>query len=342
MYNSLKESGYYLFNQDDPFYNDICSTYTTENGTDIILNDRKEIIYINNGNISLCQTGCEKESYNSTTKKAKCLCPTQNNEIKAELSDSEDKFKVSKIAESFVDTLTYSNFLVLKCYKLVLNVKNIEKNIGRIFMTVIVFLSLVSLVFFCLFDFKKIIRYISIIFDFRMENGKNNKKLDNSFNNKNENRIPKVGAKKKDNKIIPRKKSSKNAIIVHKKEEKTLKINQKEKNKNCLTIKIDKNTNNINKKNKFSKKEPPKKKKINILKFKREKIDLYSGKNSEYNPTSKAFLHESNNNKNKKNIGENNHIININNLQIKNIGQGIKISTNQSKKNVNFFNKKKN
>ena len=27
LYNSLKESGYDLFNQDDPFYNDICSKF---------------------------------------------------------------------------------------------------------------------------------------------------------------------------------------------------------------------------------------------------------------------------------------------------------------------------
>ena len=44
LYNSLNESGYNLFDANDVFYNDICTPYTTENGTDISLFDRKEII----------------------------------------------------------------------------------------------------------------------------------------------------------------------------------------------------------------------------------------------------------------------------------------------------------
>ena len=43
LYDSLKDSGYNLFNQNDPFYKDICTSYTTENGTDLILVDRKEM-----------------------------------------------------------------------------------------------------------------------------------------------------------------------------------------------------------------------------------------------------------------------------------------------------------
>ena len=39
LYDKLKESGYNLFDENDTFYTDICSIYTTENGTDIILSD---------------------------------------------------------------------------------------------------------------------------------------------------------------------------------------------------------------------------------------------------------------------------------------------------------------
>ena len=34
IYDSLQKSGYNLFNLSDSFYNDICSTYTTGDGTD--------------------------------------------------------------------------------------------------------------------------------------------------------------------------------------------------------------------------------------------------------------------------------------------------------------------
>ena len=45
LYISLNESGYNLFHSNDSFYNDVCATYTTENGTDITLLDRKRLIY---------------------------------------------------------------------------------------------------------------------------------------------------------------------------------------------------------------------------------------------------------------------------------------------------------
>ena len=64
IYNRLSKSGYNLFDLEDDFYNDICSTYTTENGTDLTLADRKNIIYDTNGNITMCQEGCTFQSYN--------------------------------------------------------------------------------------------------------------------------------------------------------------------------------------------------------------------------------------------------------------------------------------
>ena len=44
LYESLSKSGYNLFDSNDSFYNDICTPYTSDNKTDIILSDRKNII----------------------------------------------------------------------------------------------------------------------------------------------------------------------------------------------------------------------------------------------------------------------------------------------------------
>ena len=68
LYSSLKDSGYNLFNSNDDFYNDICSKYTSVNGTDITMADRKNIIFNNNGNISLCQKSCSFENYDIKTR----------------------------------------------------------------------------------------------------------------------------------------------------------------------------------------------------------------------------------------------------------------------------------
>ena len=69
LYNSLSDSGYNLFNSNDSFYQDICTTYTTINGNDMLLSDRKKDIYSLSADISMSQTGCTLESYNSETKK---------------------------------------------------------------------------------------------------------------------------------------------------------------------------------------------------------------------------------------------------------------------------------
>ena len=74
LYDNLKESGYDLFNKSDPFYTDVCSIYTSENGTDLTLLDRNTEIFEKNGNISLCQTGCKLSYFNSKTKEIKCEC----------------------------------------------------------------------------------------------------------------------------------------------------------------------------------------------------------------------------------------------------------------------------
>ena len=121
LYDSLSKSGYNLFDSNDSFYNDICTPYTTENNTDIILLDRKNILYKNNGDKQLCQNGCDMKDYDSKTKKAKCECSVEEEKKDINLDDVKLQFNKKEIAQSFLTTLKNSNFLVLKCYKLVFN-----------------------------------------------------------------------------------------------------------------------------------------------------------------------------------------------------------------------------
>ena len=211
LYDNMKESGYNLFNENDSFYNDICSIYTSENGTDMTLNDRKNEIYNKSGKISLCQNGCELEYYNSTNRKAKCKCSPQINETKPSLNSSNYKFNLKIISDSFFTTLKYSNFLVLKCYKLAIYLSNIFTNIGRIFMTVIIILSLIISIIFCFYDNKKIDYYIKTII--------NNKK----------NKVPKKDKKTKNYKS----KCSASIKLINIKDN----IKNKNKNKNTNTKK---------------------------------------------------------------------------------------------------------
>ena len=146
LYDSLIESGYNLFDTEDDFYNDICAVYTSENRTDMTLEDRKKEIYSISGNITMCQTGCEFVSYNITTRKAKCDCDAQSQDTETNITKID--FKGDNLAKSFLSTLTNSNFLVLKCYKLVLNFSNFIKNKGRIIMTIFIIIFVKVLIIY--------------------------------------------------------------------------------------------------------------------------------------------------------------------------------------------------
>ena len=68
--NQLKEQGYDIFNSEDPFYNDICSSYNSQNETDVIIKDRKIDFY--NPNLSLCEENCEYKSFDVNTSRVNC------------------------------------------------------------------------------------------------------------------------------------------------------------------------------------------------------------------------------------------------------------------------------
>mgnify|MGYP006873012932 CR=1 FL=1 len=143
LYNMLSNSGYNLFNSSDSFYNDICSTYTTSNNTDILLYDRRMDIYKSTVNISLCQAGCEFQSYDTESKKAKCNCQIKKKEENLDLDLSNIKFDKNEMLDEFYKTLDNSNFRVLKCYKLAFSFIIFKTNIGSIIMTVLLIIFLI-------------------------------------------------------------------------------------------------------------------------------------------------------------------------------------------------------
>ena len=218
LYNSLSQSGYNLFDSNDEFYNDICTPFTSENGTDLILLDRKNIIYKNTGNLTLCQSGCELASYNSVNKKATCECSIHEEEEELNLNEMKTKFDTNSIADSFLNTIKNSNFLVLKCYKLVFNVKNISKNIGMIIMTIILLISIILIIIYSIKEKNKIKIFIESIlktkFFFLCYNNNNNIKKNKSRRYKS--KSLKVKNKRKKKIIHKRVKKKNNSISVFK------------------------------------------------------------------------------------------------------------------------------
>ena len=223
LYDSLSESGYNLFNSEDDFYNDICTTFTSANGTDMTLEDRKKEIFAASGNLSMCQVGCIFESYNKTTKKAKCDCEPQSNETETDMSKI--NFDKKDLGANFLSTLKNSNFLVLKCYKLVFDFSNIIKNKGRIIMSIILIMFLLLILVYWAKDRKKITVYIQSLIKSKIAHLNNSKQLKfDSLNlkdlkNKNKNiKMQNFPKKSKFNQKLNNKKNQKNKkVIINKK-----------------------------------------------------------------------------------------------------------------------------
>ena len=108
---NIDENNEFKYDPSSKYYNDICYTYTTENGTDIILDDRKNEFLKNN--MSLCESTCDYERYNSETKKASCNC-----EIKIKIPFiSEIVINKDLLRSKFVNIKNYINLNVMKCFK---------------------------------------------------------------------------------------------------------------------------------------------------------------------------------------------------------------------------------
>ena len=81
IYNNLIDQGYNPLDLNDKFYREICTPYTSENGTDVLLDDREEFIYSSLVNASLCPDGCDYSEYHADKKYIKCECGTNNTDI---------------------------------------------------------------------------------------------------------------------------------------------------------------------------------------------------------------------------------------------------------------------
>jgi len=127
---SFSDKGIDILNSSDPFFNDICYSYSTDEGSDMVLKDRVSDVY---QNFSICDSGCEYESINADQMTVACSCSVSNNIDSDESEDSNVNFK-SILFNLFED----STFGVVKCYKLVFNFSNKKNNIGFWLFTIII------------------------------------------------------------------------------------------------------------------------------------------------------------------------------------------------------------
>ena len=232
------------YNPKSGYYNDICYKTTSESGTDISLKDRRNEFTENN--MTLREENCDLIDYNYTNEKVKCSC-----DIKTNINPNYDfKFNVKEFYKNFIDINNIANINIIKCYKIVLNIKNLLYNYGFYIMAFIMFLFFLTIFIFCCVSYKKIkknLNYISIILN-------NNKSIEiQQTINRNKNLITKKNNKnqKKKTKNNMRGESKKNFNnSINKKYDSRNNINNGLKYRNNF-IKSTKNNDSLNKLNKI-------------------------------------------------------------------------------------------
>ena len=117
-----------MFDINDSFYQDICTPYNYKNNSDILLTDRIDYIY--NNDDSQCQDNCKFSNYFSNSRYINCTCEIDKDISKE--TEKIDKFVPKNIYQSFYYVLKYSNYEILKCFKLVFNITALTKNKGSI------------------------------------------------------------------------------------------------------------------------------------------------------------------------------------------------------------------
>ena len=213
----LKESGYDLYNPKDSFYQDICSTFTSDDGTDILLSDR-QLDYFEN--ISLCEDGCSYKGYDHNIEKAKCECS-----VKEEIKIEESKNSKNNLFSSF-GLENFSNIKVIKCFKLVFSKIGQKNNKGSyIFIALILSFMIISIIFH-VNQMRNIANVLRKVIE---SNFFNEKKRSSSFPPKKQNKRRNKKSKKNDN---PTRETQKEKLINEEKK----KTNFKKMNKNYKDI----------------------------------------------------------------------------------------------------------
>ena len=237
---SIDEDEVEKYDPNSDYYNDDCYAYTSENGTDIILNDRKnEYIY---NNLSLCENNCEFKGYDYQTKKAQCECVS-----KIEINLISEIISNENLLSNELSTLENSktNIGALKCVSLLFSKNGLIKNIGSYILFFTIILFSIGLFIFYKCGYHLIEQKIREIVELKTNNKKRNKDI---FNIKLNNKKKRKKIIKKNSLSNPSKKNkikkngnfseSKNQLSVPRSKNLLKPINTKKSNENEKNISI--------------------------------------------------------------------------------------------------------
>ena len=120
-------NGYDVFDANSPFYNDICTPFTNENGNDVLLDARRKDYY--DDNVKLCGNDCIFVGYNTGSKTYTCKCNVKG--TVGVVEDYKGEVEERKMPKNFKDLISKrSNIEVFKCSSQVFSAEGQKKNFG--------------------------------------------------------------------------------------------------------------------------------------------------------------------------------------------------------------------
>ena len=142
----IDTSELFKYDLNSDYYKDKCLSYTTEDGTDIILSDK--LNEYKNNNMSLCESTCSYSGYDVDNQQSGCICQVKNQmEAISDIIDKPDKLASPNISKEESSSGS-SNLLSLECSKALFSKEGLQKNISSYIIIGIIIYHLFSVLSF--------------------------------------------------------------------------------------------------------------------------------------------------------------------------------------------------
>ena len=171
---NLSESELYMMNPESNFYNDRCDKYTSENGTDMTLYDRKNEYNIKN--LSLCEYNCTFKEYDFNISRIKCDC-----KLNAGLNRL-DNINQEKLLNQLNANKNTLNLDVMQCTQILSSTEDIKTNPGFYLLIFILIIFIIIFIIFFIKGRKELKKKIDNVINkyFNKENINNKKNIESN------------------------------------------------------------------------------------------------------------------------------------------------------------------
>ena len=166
---SINKNMIYKYNPYNSYYNDFCNTTTTEYGTDLTLYDRRLEYNINK--YFLCQENCKFINYSAENELVLCKCKVEDRIV----------FNKTKLLNNLKIIKSITNLKAMKCSKLLFSKEGLIKNIPSYIIIIIIFLHLISLIYFYSKEHKILVNRINELLNLKKRENVKKEELNGNF-----------------------------------------------------------------------------------------------------------------------------------------------------------------